>query len=543
MAIYYDQKPNETEAIYGAAQRWRNSCLIEDGSILWPGEQLWTTKNLKMLKEVYVDHPDFSKSSFEEKLKLQLKGQSEEIYKLMSECLFVYYLFPRNIKYRTKYNKLNEIMSWRQTSIDKNLEILEGLKNGIGNPGTSYSTRKPDELTYLVLLGIKMKELSESDRRVLLSDPDKAQELFDEVRREVKRSYNVNVQIRHVLLHLLFPEKYERIASSEQKRKILKEFNDLLPDEKLEQDQGLFLIREKLEERYPGKKIDFYRSPIKEMWNGDESEILLPPVEDDDDSDIQYFWLTCKPSIWSVESIKEGGEVFFTAYNEKGNKRRIYHAFETAKPGDRVLFYESHPNKMIVAEGEVTKELHWEEHEGFPSGVEGVSFRYIREVAPIHWEQIINVEELEESSPVKNGAQGSLFQLTQEQYEDLLALEEIEPVDQVNVIHSVDFTRQPELESLYFADKEMILKQVKNALQSGKNIIFTGPPGTGKSKLAKEICQNYVGENYIMTTATSEWSTYETIGGYRPNKDGTLSFRQGIFLNCFKDAKNVTVTK
>ena len=78
MAIYYDQKPNETEAIYGAAQRWRNSCLIEDGSILWPGEQIWTTKNLKMLKEVYVDHPDFSKSSFEEKLKLQLKGQSEE---------------------------------------------------------------------------------------------------------------------------------------------------------------------------------------------------------------------------------------------------------------------------------------------------------------------------------------------------------------------------------------------------------------------------------------------------------------------------------
>jgi 5-methylcytosine-specific restriction enzyme B len=81
---------------------------------------------------------------------------------------------------------------------------------------------------------------------------------------------------------------------------------------------------------------------------------------------------------------------------------------------------------MIVAEGEVTKSLHLEEHEGFDSPVEGVSFRYIRDISPIHWEQIINLEELESSSPVKNGAQGSLFELSKEQFETILALEEID---------------------------------------------------------------------------------------------------------------------
>lgn len=110
------------------------------------------------------------------------------------------------------------------------------------------------------------------------------------------------------------------------------------------------------------------------------------------------------------------------------------------------------------------------------------------------------------------------------------SIEEIE-------VPSVDFSKQLQLETLYFPNKEMILKQVKNALRSGKNIIFTGPPGTGKSKLAKEICRNYVDKDFLMTTASSDWSTYETIGGYQPNKDATLSFKPGIFLNCFKDIK------
>ncbi|MGC9316375.1 MAG: AAA family ATPase, partial [bacterium] len=37
-----------------------------------------------------------------------------------------------------------------------------------------------------------------------------------------------------------------------------------------------------------------------------------------------------------------------------------------------------------------------------------------------------------------------------------------------------------------------------------------------------------------MSTATSDWSTFETIGGYRPLEDGKLEFRSGIFLKSFR---------
>ncbi len=56
----------------------------------------------------------------------------------------------------------------------------------------------------------------------------------------------------------------------------------------------------------------------------------------------------------------------------------------------------------------------------------------------------------------------------------------------------------------------------------------------GKSKLAKIICENYKIE-YLMATATSDWSTYDTIGGYKPDIDGHLYFDPGLFLQLFKD--------
>lgn len=86
-----------------------------------------------------------------------------------------------------------------------------------------------------------------------------------------------------------------------------------------------------------------------------------------------------------------------------------------------------------------------------------------------------------------------------------------------------------------------LLHKISSALNSGKHLILSGPPGTGKSCIAEAICnaakQYSIIDEYKITTATSDWTTYETIGGYFPNPKNTgifsLEFRPGVFLSEF----------
>ncbi|MBS3763338.1 MAG: EVE domain-containing protein [Planctomycetes bacterium] len=267
-----------------------------------------------------------------------------------------------------------------------------------------------------------------------------------------------------------------------------------------------------------------------------------------DGGSANYFWITANPKIWKVEKLKTDQSIFYTAYNKKGNKRRIFSSFQKAKPGDKTLFYEATPTKRVLMIGEVTRGLHPEQPADRDKPVEGITVKYMEDLAPIGWSQVTDVEELEDSAPVRNQAQGSLFELSEKEYETILALE----LDQdgagavvwgeMEADHAYDFEGHFEIKELHFPpdQKAELENNISNSLRIGKHIILTGPPGTGKSKLAKEICRFYTGDGdgFCMNTATSDWSTFDTIGGYRPEDDGTLSFRSGLFLKCFKDQKS-----
>ena len=263
--------------------RWREDCLIHDGSLLYPGEHVWTPETVEELYEHFnLDLQEDHERSFEEKFEAQLADASQTAGRLAAELIAVYLLFATNaINGPRKRELLGTILSWKGDTLDNDSDLARAMDSGVGNPGQYFNNGRPFLIMYLVSFAKRLKALDEEKRRELLADAwDFKTWLAEEDGGEH--------MMRHILLHLLFPDQFERIASGTHKYRIRDQLIGLVEDPEQaadgagaetdeDIDRQLLAIREKIAELMPDGQgpdghIDFYHSPLREAWDPGDLE-------------------------------------------------------------------------------------------------------------------------------------------------------------------------------------------------------------------------------------------------------------------------------
>jgi 5-methylcytosine-specific restriction protein B len=245
-----------------------------------------------------------------------------------------------------------------------------------------------------------------------------------------------------------------------------------------------------------------------------------------------YWWLNANPKIWNFVDMPIGERQMYTSINEKGNKRRIYKYFTEVKPGDFIIGYVASPIREVVSLCQVTKglqdtsshqEFEFEKKEQF--------------LNPVSFEELKDVHELKNCEPLLNN-QGSLFRLTKLEFETIRSIIDEKNVAPPKVVIPV-YTMNEALKDLFLNEESFTA--IIHRLRLKKNIILQGPPGVGKTFIAKRIAYCVMGakddRRISMIQFHQSYSYEDFIQGFRPNSDGKFDLRNGIFYEFCRKAQ------
>lgn len=263
----------EFQRLYDAFRLFQERCLIQDRSLLWPDQPIWTLANLQRWKTQVSDHPKLDGDlNFNEKLEQQLAGAPPMLWGMAADLHYVYYLPSANITLSTRLRNIGWAAQKGGLVLPSKQEpIWLAHQYGFTRTTQKYHFRYA-QFHLLAAFALHLKE--QGNIADILADSERVQSILDDILDEIPAKGDRANDLRHAILYLMFPDQYERIISTRHKEKIAEHYASKVSNPDGDLDQRLLQIRQALISTHPeGSNLDFYKH-LKPEW--DPEEMVLP---------------------------------------------------------------------------------------------------------------------------------------------------------------------------------------------------------------------------------------------------------------------------
>lgn len=252
------------QLVYVAADRWKQDCLIADGSLFGADIPLDVNAGLGLVRH-FVQNPDLGSDDFLTKLRGQIGGSDVAEVQLAAELLYVHLLVAWSdaISGSRKRQIINTVLSFNDATTAIPEDLARVLDGGLVRPGQAFNSYRWKQFNLLIEFFVAVKNLPEDRRRSVLSEPASFIDLLDTVPEQ-----GADIQ-RNSLQHLLFPDVFPAMVSRDHRELALETWPQLAGADDSPAPMRLARLCQQLEPNQTWDREAFtnlYRSPYWWQW-------------------------------------------------------------------------------------------------------------------------------------------------------------------------------------------------------------------------------------------------------------------------------------
>ncbi len=498
--------------------------LSSDGSLLTPGEPIWTLPHLDELERDYVDKPDTGGGGFFEKLQGQLAGASPAVVQLFVELLILNVLPISNVGGPLKVKQVRSVIDMSSDPVTLPSDVEAALLGGgVFGGGQAFTTHRWAQLAYLIELARHLIALPEQRRIDALAEPL----IF---REEVAAVPTGQGAQRQSLLYLAFPHFFLPVVKTEHRTALRDGLaGDYLADPSGDVDVDLARIYAAITEA-EGGHVDLYAKPWIDLWQKSSSPAPEPTDQ------VQHAWKVhgsnvkgqdMVPAWRAKQSVSLAASLLrpidpdvareeLRAFVDEDYRSSGYAARQEKFDEFYTFLKRMHPDDLVVTISQGV--VHFGTVTGpaeFTSSSDGRS--NLRR--SVKWfEHSCPWADIPSDIAARLSAQGEVLDLSQH-LEELLALaERRRPRPGPVAVHLANATQE-------LADRIHVgldwLQDCVELLRDRRQLIFYGPPGTGKTYIAQQLAWHVTDKGNVKLVQFHPAYSYEDFfEGFRPQGGG-----------------------